>query len=286
MRGLLSGAGVMLVLASTLLLSAIAQGEEDRALVLTGFELKVSNGYRFIVVTGAAAEAEGRIGVVLARGKHTIVAYSTPATVSPTTIDADLGKLGRISVTRVSTGRTKMVHWGCKSGSMRRVEAERYEGTIEFHGEEGFAEVSATSAPLVYPKICVRAVRGTPDNAPPGAHLDVDKRLPEGYRFAFDAVQSWAGARTAVSVEVEERRGEMEIFRSTWIWASNDALSYDRSLHTATVRPPAPFAGHGTFHSDARGANQWTGNLTVDLPGRSDVPVTGPGFWEADLEHH
>jgi hypothetical protein len=285
MRGLL-GAGVMLALALTLLLPAIAQGEDDRALVLTGFELKASNGYRFIVVTGAAAEAEGRIGVVLARGRHTIVIYSTPAIVSPTTIDADLGTLGRISVTRVSTGRTKMVHWGCKPGSMRRVEAERYEGTIEFHGEEGFAEASATSAPFVYPKICVRTVKGIPDKGQPGAHLDVEKRLPERYRVGFDAIQSRAGAGTAVSVEVEERRGEMGIFRSTWTWASTSALRYDRSLHTATVWPPAPFAGHGSFHSNSHGPDQWTGNLTVDLPGRSEVPLAGPGFWEADLEHH
>jgi hypothetical protein len=276
------------ILALTLLLPAVAQGEEDRAQALTGFELRASNGYRFLVVGQVPTETvEGQIDVFLTRGKHTMVVYLTSATMSPTSIDADLGKLGRISVTRVPIGRTKMVHWGCKPGSMKRVEAERYEGTIEFHGEEGFTEVSETSAPVVYPWVCVRAVRGAPDKVPPGAHLDVEKRLPrKGYRLGFDAIQSRAGAETEVSVEVEERRGEMAIFRSTRIWASTSALSYDRSLHTATVRPPAPFAGHGSFHGNARGANQWTGNLTVDLPGRPDVPVTGPGFWAADLEHY
>lgn len=283
-RGLLSGAGVILALALTLLLPAVAQGEEHRVSPLTGFELKASNGYRFVAVAGTP-EAEGRLSIVLARGRHTIVIYSSSATVSSTTINADFGKLGRISVTRVPIGRMKMVHWGCKPGSMKRVEAERYEGTIEFHGEEGFAEVSATSAPLVYPRVCVRAVGGTPDKGPPGAHLDVEKRLPEGYRLGFDAVQGRAGAGTAVSVEAEEHRGEMEIFRSTWIWASTSALRYDRRLRNATVRPPAPFAGHGSFHTNASGASRWTGNLTVDLPGRSNVPLTGPGFW-ARLEHH
>jgi len=32
------------------------------------------------------------------------------------------------------------------------------------------------------------------------------------------------------------------------------------------------------------GPNRWRGNLTVDLPGSSNVPLTGPGF-RADLEH-
>ncbi len=253
---------------------------------LTGFGLQASNGYGFAVLAEAPDEGEeGWIGLFLARGKRTIVTYSAPATVSSTTIEADLGRLGRISVTRVPTGRTKTVRWGCKPGGTKRVEAERYEGIIEFHGEEGFADVSATSAPLADPTNCVgaEASGGPRGKTLPGARLDVEKRHPEKYRLEFDAIQGRPGARTGVSAEVEEHRGEIEIHRSTWTWASASALSYDRRLRNATVRPPAPFAGHGIFHSNARGATRWTGNLTVDLPGRSDVPVTGPGFW-ADLE--
>ncbi len=286
-RGSTGGIGALLVFALSLLLPAAVQGEEDWILpALTGFGLQASNGYGFAVLAGAPEGGEGWIGLYLVRGKRTIVTYSAPATVSPTTIDADLGKLGRISVTRVPTGRTKTVRWGCKPGRTKQVEAERYEGTIEFHGEEGFAEVSATSAPLAYSRICItNAASGGPSNKSlPGARLDVEKRRPEKYRLEFDAIQSRPGARTRVSVEVEEHQGEMEIHRSTWTVASASALSYDRRLRTAMVGPPAPFAGHGSFHSNARGASQWTGNLTVDLPGRLDVPITGPGFW-ADLEH-
>lgn len=285
-RSSLSGVGVLLALALTLLLPAAVQGEGDQAPSSTGFGLQASNGYGFSAVAGASPEGdEGWIFLVLVRGRNTVF-YTAPATVSRTTIDADLGKLGRISVTRVPTGRTKTVRWGCKPGSTKQVEAERYEGTIEFHGEEGFADVSATSVPLEYLTFCGSADEGgrPPRKSLPGARLDVEKRRPEQYRLEFDAIQRRPGARTGVSVEVDEHRGEMEIYRSTWTWASAGALRYDRRLRSATVRPPAPFAGHGSFHSNARGANRWTGNLTVDLPGRSDVPVTGPGFW-ADLEH-
>jgi hypothetical protein len=101
-----------------------------------------------------------------------------------------------------------------------------------------------------------------------------------------------------VSAEVEENRGEMEIHRAVGTWASADALHYDRHLRTATIRPPDPFSGHASFRFSARSkttsactttgtaasAGCWTGNLTVDLPGRPDVPLTGPGFY-ALLEH-
>jgi hypothetical protein len=278
---------MVLALALILLLPTAVQGEEDLVPSLTGFGLQASNGYTFSAVAGAPAEGEeGWISLYLVHGRRTLVTYGAPATVSPTTIEADLGKLGRISVTRVPTGRTKAVRGGCKPGSTKRVEAERYEGTIEFHGEEGFAEVSATSAPLGYPTICVGAGAsgGAPGKNLSGARLDVEKRRPEKYRLEFDAIQRRPGARTGVKIEVDEHRGEIEIQRSTWAWASAGALRYDRRLRNATVRPPAPFAGHGSFHGNAGGANRWTGNLTVDLPGHSDVPVTGRGFW-ADLEH-
>lgn len=288
-RSSLSSAGVALALVLALLLPAAVQGEEDPVPSFTGFALRASNGYVFVVFAAAPAEEEEeeeeRIGLFLVHGRRTVVAYSAPARVSSSTIDADLGALGRISVTRVPTGRTKTVRRGCKPGRTRRVEAERYEGIIEFHGEEGFTEVSATSAPLYPLRFCISSSEeGGEERELPGARLDVAKRYLDKYRLEFDATQMRPGARTEVRVEVEEQRGEMEIYRATSILASAGALRYDRRLRTATVRPPAPFAGHGSFHGNARRPNQWTGNLTVDLPGHSDVPVTGRGFW-ASLEH-
>lgn len=234
-------------------------------------------------------EDEQGLGLYLINPKqHALVAYSTPATVTDTTIEADLGELGRISVTRVPIGRTKSVRI-CHRGPKRQIEVERYEGTIEFHGEEGFTDVSATSAPLESTPLCFshdgnEGGGKRPDKVLPGARLDVEKYRGHQYRLEFDAVKERPGARTKVSVEVEEHRGKMEIHRVTSFLATPGALHFSHGLHTATVRPPAPFAGHGSFDDDARGANRWTGNLTVDLPGHSDVPVTGPGF-TASLEH-
>lgn len=286
-RHLLSGVVALLVLALSLLLPGPVQGQEGQPPRIIGFHLQASNGYKLLALAGAPPEGgEGWVGLfLLKRDRRSIVTYAVPATVTRKSIDADLGKLGRISVTRVSTGRTKTVRWGCKSGKTKRVEAERYEGTIEFHGEEGFTDVSADSAPLDPNPCGVGDESGRPPGKTlPGGRLAVSKQRVDTYGFDFDAVQNRPGARTRVSAGVEEHRGGMEIHRATFTWASADSLRYDRRLRTATVKPPAPFSGHGSFRLRARGRSLWTGNLTVDLPGRSDVPLTGRGF-RATLEH-
>jgi hypothetical protein len=277
------------VLAAGLLLPAVAQGAGSSAGSPTGFKLRASNGYDLVglVVTSPEGD-EGEIALYLtARDRHGGALYEAPATVTPTTVDADLGRLGRISVRRVRTGGTRTIRRGCKPGEKERVRAERYEGTIEFHGEEGFADATASSAPLEHPNLCSAGQgeigRGSPPKSLPGARLDVEKRRPEEYRLEFDALQKKPGGKTGVAVEVEEARGEMTIARYTWTWARPDALRYDRELRSATVKPPAPFAGAAHFRTEGdRG--RWTGNLTADLPGRANVPITGPGF-DATLEH-
>lgn len=283
-RGSLGGAGVVLALALALLLPSAVHGGEEQVTELTGFRLQASNGYDLAALAGESPMGEeGWIWLVL-RGRRALASYTAPATVSDKTIDADLGKLGKISVRRVPTGRTKTVRRSCKPGSWKRVEAERYEGAIEFHGEEGFAEASAESTPLLRSVWCSRGREaGGPRGKPlPGARLDVERRRHR--RLEFTATQRRPGARTAVSVEVDEQRGEIGISRATWTWAGAGALRYDRRLRTAITRPPAPFSGHGIFRRNARRARQWTGNLAVDLPGHSDVPITGRRF-SATLDH-
>jgi len=273
---------------------AVAGGEEASPKIVL-FAAEGSNGYGLVVLAvippkgeenapkGEEGE-EGEISIFVVRRDGQAI-YGVPATVTRRTIEADLGGLGRISLTRVVTDRMKTVRRGCKPGRTKRIRAQRYEGTIEFHGEEGFTEVNATSAPITYlPVACfLRGGRARSPRTLPGARLDADKRRRDDYRIEFDAKQLRPGAKTAVSAEVDERRGEVAIHRSSWTSAPASALRYDRHLRTATVKPPAPFSGHGTYRRNARPANRWTGNLKVDFPGRSNVRLTGRSF-DADLE--
>jgi hypothetical protein len=53
-------------------------------------------------------------------------------------------------------------------------------------------------------------------------------------------------------------------------------FSYDSRLRLALVTPPGPFSGTARFDGAAKGGQRWSGDLSVDMPGRSDVPLTGP----------
>jgi hypothetical protein len=65
---------------------------------------------------------------------------------------------------------------------------------------------------------------------------------------------------------------------------SSSAFDFASPLRTATLAPPVPFTGQATFRRNANPANRWTGNLSVDFPGRADVPLAG-GRFKAALVH-
>lgn len=96
-------------------------------------------------------------------------------------------------------------------------------------------------------------------------------------RLRLQANKNRPGARTRLEVETHEERRGIEISRSTTLWAGASAFEFDPSLRTATLAPPAPFSGSASFHRNAPVANRWSGNLTVDLPGRSNVPLAAAG---------
>lgn len=250
------------------------------------FEVPASHGYEVTVFASRSPDGTGSIAVFAADTRSAAI-YRAPATVTDRTIKADLGELGRISVKSVRTGRKRTVRDSCQGEGKHRIAAIRYEGAIEFHGEEGFTDVSASGAPFAYKTYlafyCAEEGGRPPGKPLPGAMLDVH-RNPEERELMLHANQSRPGAATSISVQVDERRGEFEITRATGAGAGAGALRFDPQLRSATLSPPAPFTGHATFHSNASPAKRWTGNLTVDLPGDSDYPLTGPGI-HASLVH-
>lgn len=274
----------VVVLALGLGLSGVAAAQKPQGPKFVTFWLKASNGYGLVALANfSPPSGEGSLLLFL-RKEHSQVLYGVPARVTPQGMDANLGRLGRISVDRVLTGRKKTVRRGCKGRVRRRVEEQRYEGTIEFHGEEGFADVSATRVPLEYFRLCFSGEGDGPGGDPSGARLNAEKRRRNGLEIRFEAVQQRLGASTELQAIVDERRGRIGIQRMIWGRAGAAALSYDNLLQTATVKPPAPYSGEATFRRDDPVGNQWTGNLSVDFPGRSNVRLTGRSF-RASLEH-
>lgn len=298
--------GVVLAMVA-LVLPAAAQARDEAEYKAMVFTVKGTKGFTLRGISSPPpqgpeaaleeeeSEGEGELGLWLERGRLEGATYALPgARVTTTKIEADLGALGKISLTRIPTGKTKTLHVDCPSGQKLRgkTQLSRFVGTIEFHGEEGFTEVAATEARGSYGPVCgIPEGSVPPGKKLPGADLLVDSVRPEregSYQADFGAVRRRPGAKTAIYAEVAEFIGEGEIHRFQAVYAPAAAFSFDPHLHAATVKPPAPFSGSAHFKARP-GANErahgiWTGNLSVDLPGRAGVRLTGRDF-RATLFH-
>jgi hypothetical protein len=220
--------------------------------------------------------------LIIATGKNGGVTYTAPATVSETSIQASLGALGEISVTFQRSG-VAAIATGC-SGARVRFDSGSYEGKIEFHGEEGYTEVSATSVPgnidFWLGSVCGVSSGGSYGNSRArGAELFVRNPAlgPE-----LSVSERRPGAPAQISVGVSEYNGGIAIRRFTRLRMPAGHFNFDRRLRKATLQPPAPFAGSASFDRGKKAGQRWSGDLTVDMPGRADVPLTG-GALRADL---
>jgi hypothetical protein len=250
------------------------------------FKVRASHGYEVRVFASRSSDGTGSVAVFASNARSAAI-YRVRATVTAKIVRADLGPLGRISVKAVPADRKPAVLRSCDGEEKRQVAAVRYEGTIDFHGEEGFTDVQATGGPFDYQTFqefaCAEEGGRPAGKSLPGARLDIH-RLPESNELMLAATQRRPGAATEVWVQIDEGPEGFETTRATEVQAGPDALRFDPQLRSATLSPPAPFAGHATYHRGAPPAHRWSGNLTVDLPGDSDYPLTGPGL-RVTLDH-
>lgn len=252
------------------------------------FELEASHG--FTVLGFAASEridGRGDVGLIVYR-KGATVSYAAPATVTPTHLEADLGALGSISAEIVPSGRKKSLRSRCGDGGVRTFEPNLYRGTFEFHGEEGYADAVATEVPefsrFLLDLGCLGSTGGEGSGAGlPGARLRALFRH-HGRRLSLQLNKNRPGKATVFSATLAERRNGIRIERTISGRQPARAFDYDPSLRTATVALSTPFSGSASFDRDAGRAGRWTGDLSVDFPGASDVPRAGAGF-SAHLVH-
>jgi hypothetical protein len=277
--------GFALVWATVLLLPAGAGAVDSDLKFAYAFKLDGSNGYKIVALAAnERADGRGQIVFFVGRGRETAF-YVAPAQLTATSVEASLGELGSVSLEATPSGRTKELS-GC--GEDRRpvaYEPVRYNGTVEFHGEEGYTE-AASNAPREFTSFFSRALCASigvseigGDNLP-GAKLQLRSRSGD-YGLQLQVNKNRPDKRSWFEVKVREKRGRISISRSASRWLGSGAFQYDPLLDTATLEPPAPFSGRASFHRGLVPARRWSGNLTVDLPGRSDVPLTGPGIQAA-----
>lgn len=280
--------GLAVVLVALLIAPAPSTAVDSDLTLAYPFKVEASNGYEIVAFAANDQAGRGHLVLHVFRGMDrwfsgNAVSYVAPALLTETSLTADLGPLGKVDLDVSPTGREHQVGSGCgKAGEGFTYEPPRFSGNFEFHGEEGYTEAVST-APTEYARffdLLVCGPRGGRSEIRephlPGARL----RLRAGNRksrLMLLANKNRPGKRSHLEVQTHEKRGNVWISRSAAIWAGSGAFQFDPKLDAATVAPPVPFSGRARFSRAAAPADRWTGNLTVDLPGRSDVPLTGTG---------
>jgi hypothetical protein len=259
------------------------------------FKVPSSNDYSVIAVA-SNERADGRGEIVLfvnhkdkAYRTEESAIYATPALLTATSVRADLGLLGNVDLKVTPSGKKKTLRSRC-GGETETVshEPQYYSGFFGFYGEEGYTD-AISGHPREYPEffsrlVCPGAGGGEITGASlPGARLRLHARRGD-FRFDLQANQNRPGKPSRFEVEVHEKRDGVSIIRTVSQWGGPDAFRYDPLLSKATVDPPYPFGGVGTFDRKAPPAGRWTGFLDVDLPGRGDQPLYGADV-QATLVH-
>lgn len=266
---------------------AAAEGEAETG-AFGAFRLKGTNGFSILAMGFSKPRFKHGELIMFVFGKGEAAIYLAPATVRPTTIEADLGSVGRIAVEFQPSGPPERVHASCERGGAATYEPGAWVGTIDFEGEEGFTRASASRtkaivSPFLDAGCGSKGIGETLGSREPGARL-VARSASKKRAIYLQANKNHQGARVHLEASIEERHDGLIVSREVGGYFRPGAFEFSAPLQTATLAPPSPFGGHATFRRAAKPANQWTGNLTVDFPGRADVPMAGHAF-KAALAH-
>jgi len=249
-----------------------------------------SNGYRITIVA-----LSPRYVALVAIRRGSAVSYFVRAPFDGKRIDARFGKLGRVSVRFEPDGPPQREDQPggslCKGGASTS-QSGRFVGTIRFRGERGFTTVRRSTVRTAvfhrFRQVCKRPPEGKvtePEPEDKGTSVSaVVRGNPEGPVFTAYAIPPEAGLQkegASFNVSVTDRRQSMIVTHSASASGGPGAFAVTplgTVPATATVSPPSPFEGSATLTKTPGGATTWTGDLSVELPGRGTVVLTGPSF--------
>ncbi len=276
--------------------SAATDPESDIEDAIAVFALEGTHGYSMLVFAspdgdepvGPGGRRKGAAIVLLSRGGDS-VAYLVRASLTAdflegrptvTSLQLDLGQEGRLALQFPPAGGKGLAPARCGLNSTTYAKGT-YEGSIEFHGRGGFTDVAATSAAqhpeaLAGPTCATEIVNETRGSRLRGARLAVEANHRD---LELQVNQNRPGAPVRAEVSVGEgERDKLFVQHKVIRTLPPRAFSFDPKLRRARLSPGAPFAGRAIYRRNAKPSKRWTGNLSVDLPGRAHVPLAGPGF--------
>lgn len=254
------------------------------------FALRGTHGYRLFGLV--ASTGKGGVLFLSVTKKGEGATYLAHGKVTTESVDFDLGVLGKIDVAVEPNGKSETLNSKCGGGGQSTtVPADDYVGTIEFHGEEGFTEATATRTSLML-GAALNLVCGGSGSAEssgqgiPGVRIMArQKRGPQ-----LQLTQNHRGAGVLYSADIAEQEGAVKVIRAVYGRLGAGVLSFTPSLGSATFTGAGPFDGQATYveaqppRGTHPGQGAWRGDLKVDFPGAAAVPLAGPGF-KAGIVH-
>lgn len=280
--------------------SSAAEAKPGYVVVSPGYRsvemnLKGSNG--FAIQVGVSNR---RYTELFASDGSSVVVYLIPRTrTNGDGIKARFPGVGRVSVEFRPAGseqREPGFFPSCHGGESVR-QPGYFVGTIQLRGERGYTAVQATRARgeivTATREICKRSIfddsgEKVKEDATELYAYSKSGGRTVGFYGSTVRVPALSIISTSFSGYIAERREGMTIVRHTIARGRERQLipSDDQPYpFSAAVTPPSPFQGSAVFQRMPGGENSWTGSLSVDFPGRGEVPLAGPSFTARLCQH-
>lgn len=234
---------------------------------------------------------------LVVEGPSSTTEYSTKGRVSSRRIEAAFGTLGRINV------RLHLVplpsdppHEGRCRGRSPLYQEGSYSGTIVFAHQGDVPEVSAMHGHVYFE----RRFRQLCKRERPLSRLGGKNKLNRKIEVSVLTVSGKSDGRTVLlqavnlalrssplrsaghlSIAVYERLDRVRIMRNTSVSIDKNSFAMsERGTNPETIRIELSgrFDGHALYSHSQGYAPNWTGDLSVNLPGIGSIPLTGLNF--------
>jgi hypothetical protein len=236
-------------------------------------------------VSIAVTRVGHRVELSASQGDRAAIYIVHPQRSSRDGIRATFPGLGRIAVRFHPSGQARHSPRfpGCRSGG-EVTQHGTFTGAIRFRGEHGFTRVAVGRAHgsvlHSFKEVCAQSDgNGDSKHVPAYSLTAYDKS--GGRAVLFTAWQSTVPEDTPSDalyfVSSLERRLGMRVVRVALARGDLDTFVI-AGPDSASVAPSAPFSGTAAFSGTPNGQSEWTGTLTVDLPGAEGVALAGPSF--------
>jgi hypothetical protein len=282
------------------------QGFESR------FDLKAQHGYTvsvvgegdIVTVEVSRPQAHGKESLLekLVGSAQDVTAYVARGTVSPHRIAASFGKFGKVDVRFKPSGQVVESdrRRRCRGTDHFTSQLGVFVGGVRFSGEQHYVAVRSHRAKGRVRSPLRLDCSSRSHSFSSSSSSSSSRARPVHEQPSFTPTFLTATWRHAVSsLELitlqlnkttlfaainEESLGSMARIRyALATTSSKKALALNDALTEATIAPPAPFHGKGTYRAASDGTTTWTGPLSVSFPGAPRLSLTGEQF-KASLE--